>query len=450
MRSVLTTILVAAIVATGCQQVGDGKASSVSGQPVATVPTVPRFPAGLADYQIARWTKLSPTCATANSRDIPSCLRSFVEAGHVLGVVTVADGPGIGSRIDAVGNVTPTSIFQIMSMTKPFVAVAIMRLVEQGKIPSVDTPVSELPGLDDFPYKGVTLKQLLTHTSGMWYVREEQPGVMVGIAPHLTNKLDKAPDVTVRDKSLAFVARHYANPKLYPLESTSPQYSNIGYTMLGWILERVSGQPFHRLIQQEVLDPLGMKDTFFFPDSASADQRARIVDLDHRVPHSPVFDDYERLRPGWNYPSPEGGLYSTAHDLRQFLLLFRYRGQVPGQSRVLSPESVRRLVEDEVPGGDYSVVVSVRCKGRIGHTLAFFVVRAGGCPDWPGFSQGTIEHDGRFSTDFWYDPVTDRVGVFLYQAVSDYASTPGIAENDVFKQTLAAIPAATRARPNDR
>ena len=194
----------------------------------------------------------------------------------------------------------------------------------------------------------MTLKQLLTHTSGMWYVREEQPGVMVGIAPHLTNKLDKAPDVTVRDKSLAFVARHYANPKLYPLESTSPQYSNIGYTMLGWILERVSGQPFHRLIQQEVLDPLGMKDTFFFPDSASADQRARLVNLDHRVPHSPVFDDYERLRPGWNYPSPEGGLYSTAHDLRQFLLLFRYRGQAPGPSRVLSPESVRRLVRSSV------------------------------------------------------------------------------------------------------
>lgn len=176
--------------------------------------------------------QVSP-CDGTRLRDIKPCMQSFVEDGSILGLVTLVDRKGLPLQLDAVGSYKKDSIFQIMSMTKPFVSVGIMILVERGKIPSVDSKVSDLPGFRDFPYRDITIKQLLTHTSGMW----------IGTGPFLPNKLDKAPEITVRDKSLEFVARHYADPGLYPLGPTSPQYSNAGYIMLGWIIERLSEQP---------------------------------------------------------------------------------------------------------------------------------------------------------------------------------------------------------------
>ena len=158
--------------------------------------------------------------------------------------------------------------------------------------------VSRLPGFEDFPYSEITVKELLTHTSGIWYWKEPSPGVRTGIAPHLTNKLEKEPETTVRDKSLEFVARHYANPTLYPLESTTPQYSNIGYLMLGWIVERLSHRPFEQFVKETILEPLKMKDTFFFPSTASPAQQARLAELDRCLPDPLDYAHYDKTDRG--------------------------------------------------------------------------------------------------------------------------------------------------------
>ncbi len=393
---------------------------------------VPRFPLGLPARDISEWELLNPACRGTRLQDIRPCMQSFVDHGSVLGLVTLVDNGDLGVQLDAVGQYETDAIFQITSMTKPFVAVAIMTLVERGAIPSVDSRVSELEGFDDFPYRDITITQLLTHTSGIWYWKEPSPGIRTGIAPHLTNKLEKEPETTVRDKSLDFVARHYANPKLYPLQSTSPQYSNIGYTMLGWIVERLSGQTFYQFLTENILEPLEMKDTFFFPSAATPAQRARLVDLDRRLPDPLDYVHYEKTRPGWVYASPAGGLYSTAEDLAKFLRLFRYRGQIPGRLRILNESSISRLMEDQVPDGDYGDYRG----GGLGHSLGFYVIREPGCPELPGLRAGTIVHDGRFSTDFWYDSESDQIGIFLYQIVREGDSFPSLAENDAFKQIL--------------
>jgi len=403
----------------------------------AQVPRVPRFPLGLLVEDISEWDGLDQSCRGTRLQDIRPCMKSFVDYGSILGLVTLVDSRDLGVQLDAVGQYKTDTIFQIMSITKPFVAVAIMKLVEQGKIPSIDSRVSELLGFDDFPYRDVTIKQLLTHTSGMWYWKEPSPGIRTGIAPHLTNKLEKEPETTARDKSLEFVASHYANPTLYPLGSTAPQYSNIGYMMLGWIVERLSGQHFDEFVKEVILEPLEMTDTFFFPSAASPAQRARLADLDRRLPDPLEYVHYDKTRPGWVYASPAGGLYSTAEDLSQFLHLFRYRGQIPGHPRILTEASIARLMEDQIPDGDYGDYFG--CSGRVGHSLGFYVVRGPGCPDLPGLRPGTIEHDGRFSTDFWYDSERDQIGIFLYQIVRNGDSFPSLAENDAFKQMLARI-----------
>jgi CubicO group peptidase (beta-lactamase class C family) len=399
------------------------------------VPHVPRFPLGLPAENIPEWDGLDQSCKGTRLSDIRPCMQSFVDFGSILGLVTLVDDGDFGIQIDAVGNYETDTIFQIMSMTKPFVAVAILKLVEQGRIPSIESRVAQLPGLDDFPYRDITIRQLLTHTSGVWYWKEPSPGIRTGIAPHLTNRLEKEPSVTIRDKSLDYVASHYADPTRYPLELTTPQYSNIGYLFLGWIVERISGHPFEQFIQETILTPLALTDTFFFPNAASPAQRARIARLDRRLPDPLEYEHYDELRPGWEYPSPAGGLYSTASDLRKFLLLFRHRGAIPGSPRLLSEESIELLIADQIPDGDN---YEYGCNA-MGWSLGFAVIRAPGCSKAPGLRPGTIAHTGRFSTDFWYDTERDQIGIFLYQIVTNNDSTPSLAENDAFKQMLARI-----------
>ena len=203
--------------------------------------------------------------------------------------------------------------------------------------------------------------------------------------------------------------------------------------MLGWVVERLSGQPFDRFVEESILNPLGMTDTFFLPGAISAAQQARIADLDRRLPDPLEYDHYDETRPGWVYPSPAAGLYSTAKDLQQFLKLFRHGGQIPGRPRILSEASIVGLMVDQAPGDDHG------CSGQIGRSLGFSVVREPGCPNLPGLRRGTIRHIGRFSTDFWYNPERDQIGIFLYQIVLNGGSTPSRAENDVFKQMLERI-----------
>lgn len=397
------------------------------------VPRVPRFPLGREPDGSAAWDRLAPACKGTLLRDIQPCLQSFVEYGSLQGAVTLVDRRGWPVQVDGFGAYRADAIVQIQSLTKPFLSILVLKLVEQGRIPSVETRVIDLPGFSDFPYREVTIRQLLTHTSGVWYRQEPQRGVRTGIAPQLTNRFEKTPSITARDKPLREVAAHYANAALYPLGSTAPQYSNIGFTFLGWIVERMSGSTVDAYMKQVIFDPLGLHDTFFFPDSATPDQRRRIVDLDRRLPDPSDYNHYDKLRPGWRYVSPEGGLYATAADLRTFLSLFRHRGQVPGHERVLSEASIAQMMNDQA-------TVAHRCNGQQGRSLGFYVTRQGGCPDLPGLSEGTLWHQGRFSTEFWYDPLRDEIGMFLAQVVMENdIYTASLAERDIFHQMLSRI-----------
>jgi len=216
----------------------------------------------------------------------------------------------------------------------------------------------------------------------------------------------------VRDKSLEFVARHFANPKLYPLGSNDYAYSNVGYITLGWIIEKLGGEPFEQFLKKNIIDKLEMKDTFIFPSKASTEQRSRIANVDRRPPDVLDIGDYDKTRPRWRYPSPEAGLYSTAKDLRQFLSIFRHKGKIPGYSHILSEGSIKQLMEDQVPK------VNFGCDGQIGRGLGFDVTRQGGCFSMPGLDAGSIFHGGRYHTFFWYNPVKDEIGVFLLQKIT--------------------------------
>ena len=354
-------------------------------------------------------------------QDIAPCLQRFVDDGSVLGLVTLVDRNGAPLQVDAVGQYQPDTIFQVMSLSKPFVSVAILMLIEEGRIPSVDARVTDLEELSDFPYPEVTFRQLLTHTAGLWPVKGPFPAEEVsmewhGIAPHLTNRADQGPPITFRDKPLWYVARHYSNPDLYPRDSRDlSQYSNVGFLTLGWIISRLSGEPFEQFMETRIFDPLGMSDSFFFPMRETKSKRSRIATLDRRRLDPPDYDHYEETRPGWAYVSPAGGLYSTAHDLHLFLTLFRHGGQVPGKPRILTSDSIDLLIQDQLS--------PEQIPGDHGRTLGFYVVRTGESEEEPS-TPGTIFHGGRFGTWFAYNPERDEISIFLDQRVEYRGEVP--------------------------
>jgi CubicO group peptidase (beta-lactamase class C family) len=138
-------------------------------------------------------------------------------------------------------------VFKIASVTKQFTAVAILKLVEQGKIGLQDSLQKYIP---DFPSKGhtITIEHLLTHTSGIRdYMQIDFRGINM-------ERWDYTP------KQLIDSFKHYA---LAFEPGTKFSYSNSGYYLLGYIIEKVSGKPYQRYIEDNLLTPLGLTHSFF-------------------------------------------------------------------------------------------------------------------------------------------------------------------------------------------
>jgi len=140
------------------------------------------------------------------------------------------------------------SVFQIASVSKQFTAVAVMMLHEQGKLEYTDTIQKFIP---NFPYKNITIKQLLSHRSGL-------PNYMYFSGKYWKKRRDYLTNEQVLEQMIKYKPRpEFAPDKRY-------KYSNTGYVMLALIVERISGLPFHEFMEQHIFQPLGMNSTFIY------------------------------------------------------------------------------------------------------------------------------------------------------------------------------------------
>jgi CubicO group peptidase (beta-lactamase class C family) len=201
------------------------------------------------------------------------------------------------------------SIFWIASMSKPITAIAVLMLMEDGEL-SLDDPIAkylpELAGLKtaDGKTPRITIRHLLTHTSGMGEATDEESKTVRTLS-------DLIP--AFASKPLAFEA------------GSKWQYSQSGILTLGRIVEIVSGVPFEVFLRNHIFDPLGMKDTTFYLSEA---QMPRWVIPARRESEQLVPAEIALLNghpPTWrgHYPASNGGLFSTAPDytlLAQMLL----------------------------------------------------------------------------------------------------------------------------------
>ncbi len=342
---------------------------------------------------------------TERVKKIAPRMQQFVDQGVIAGAVTLFARHGEVVHHEAVGYqdaiakkpMTKDSIFQIMSMTKPVVSVAILMLAEEGKLGILERVDKYIPEFKGQPggSRPITLRDLLTHTSGL----PTQPPTQIA---DLYAKMDLP---------LAEAVKIYGKVPLDFEPGTKWQYSNMGIDTLGRIVEVVSGQPFDKFLADRIFTPLGMKDSFIF---APADKISRIA-LVHEVKDGKIQlaknlfygGDPSNYRKGAIFTGPSYSLYSTAQDLLAFYSMMLNKGTYKGK-RILSPASVETA----------SMIHTADIKAGHGQGTAFglaWEVVKDPIGTLSLLSIGTFGHGGAYGTYGWIDPTKDVVGVFLIQ-----------------------------------
>ena len=347
-------------------------------------------------------------------------MQGFVDRGRAVGIVTLVAHRGKIVHRQAVGFQDQESkrpmemgtLFHIASMTKPITGVAIMTLVDDGLVALTDPVARHLPafagvklrqraaeaavgsGMEEVraPARPITIRDLLTHTSGM---RGGYPESMKDL-------------FTNRDLTLEVAVEAFAKEHLESEPGTRWGYSNMGIATLGRIVEVVSGKPFEVYLTERVFGPLGMSDSHFFVPEGKL---GRVASIYRREQSGLIREKRYDPRPGARYAMPEGGLYSTAPDLFRLYQMMLNGGVLDGQ-RVLSKAAVE--VMTRVHTGELKAGFSP----GIGYGLGWAVVR-----NTEGMfrlnSIGTFGHGGLLKTYGFVDPAKELVGVILMQRLSD-------------------------------
>ncbi len=346
-------------------------------------------------------------------------MKQFVDDRTVAGTVILIAHHGKIAQIYAAGMadteanrpMRTDTIFQIMSMTKPVTAVAIMMLAEEGKLTLRDPVERFLPEFHNqrvtatigpdaarlgAPLRPINIRDLMTHTSGMF---DSTPNEIKGYSQQMTT-------------SLADLVRVFARQPLLFQPGTQWSYSSPGIDILGRIVEVCSGMKYEDFIEQRILKPLGMKDSFFYP---KPEQIARIAMVyenhDGKLTRSPgtiLGGDPAKYRKAAIYPAPSWGLYSTAEDLLHFYQMMLDGGSYNGR-RYLSRFSVSLMAE--VHTGD---LARSGWLGGGAYGLAWEVVKDP-FGELAGHTKGTYGHGGAFGTQGWIDPNNGLIRIMLIQ-----------------------------------
>ena len=315
----------------------------------------------------------------------------------------------------------PDAMFRICSMTKPITSVAVMMLYEEGRF-LLDDPVSKY--LPEFknpkvlvkpakgePYsipatKEITIRDLLRHTSGITYQWNEDLGPMYESAGVASGLLQY--DGTIGDS-----VKHLAGLPLLFNPGDKFEYS-LGVDVLGRLVEVVSGKPLDEFFSTRIFEPLGMKDTYFFPPDDKLDRLATAYTYYpdkglNRFPDTPIKEgsfvysaDYPSRGPKKLF-SGGAGLVSTAMDYARFCQMMLDGGKV-GNTRLLSRKSVELMTHDQL--------------GKIGPDQGFglgFGVDGVKEPLSELGSVGEFNWGGFFYTGFNIDPKEQMIVIFMAQ-----------------------------------
>lgn len=330
-------------------------------------------------------------------------LDGVIDRGEAAGFVTIVARRGKvvhhearGTRGLSVKDPMPiNTLFDVASMTKPITLTAALTLLEEGKI-SLDDPISQyLPefanpklrvGPDSVKPAGreITVRHLFTHTSG---VRDERSRAETFAFPTLQ----------------AYMADFAKLPLRY--EPGSTWLYGDSHDVLGYLVQKVSGKTLDRYVQEKVLWPLEMKDTYYWPPLTKDKYRAVLV-----VNGKDDIDSTSR-RPvaaakAATFIGGASGIYSTAADYLRLCQMLLNGGELNGE-RVLGPRTVELIRQDHLRGaGGYD---------RPGQTFGLGFAVYTDSSNY--FSKGTYFWGGSQGTLFWIDPEQELTAVLMVQVV---------------------------------
>ncbi len=329
---------------------------------------------------------------------VPAAVQPFVDKGEIAGaVMLVADGEKV-LHLSAVGQSDLASgrrmeagdLFWIASMSKPITATGVALLVDDRKL-SFDDPVEKyLPEFHGIAgaTRPITLRDLLTHTSGLGEYRVTDP--------HWT---------------LAQMAQALARLPLKFAPGSKWSYSTAGIDTLGRVVEVASGKPFAEFMQQRLFDPLGMTHTTFWPTEEQKKHLATSYVLNAqtgKLQETVISYLYggaitDAARP----PLGGAGLFSTAEDVAKFYQML-LKGGVAGGKQILKPATLAEMTRKQTG--------ELRARAGMPWGLGFCVVEDPTQMEANRtFSPGTFGHGGAYGTQSWADPTRGIVYVFMIQ-----------------------------------
>ena len=326
---------------------------------------------------------------------------------------------GQRALLPAAEPMTEDTIFDLASLTKVVATTtSVMKLVEEGRI-RLNDPVSQfIPAFEKYGKRGITIRHLLTHTSGL------RPDLELDVEFH---GADEAIRRAIEEVPTSPPGERFV-------------YSDINFFLLGDIVGRVSGERLDRYAKAHIFDPLGMTETMFLPPEAL---RARIAPTERCLalswpcgaPGVPflrgiVHDPTARRMDG---VAGHAGLFSTAADLSRFCRMLLGGGRL-GAVRILSPLTVERMTHPATPQGMRDV-----------RGLGWDIDSSYSANRGELFPIGSFGHTGFTGTSLWMDPGSKSFVVFL----SNRVHPDGKGDVTPLRARVATVAAAALLSPDD-
>lgn len=342
-------------------------------------------------FDSGRWSQVRELAEAAANAGISRLAIAVAGRGTTLNPIFVQSEQAAPSAMP----LDAESLFLVASLTKPIVAMAALLLVERGKLTLNDRVLDLLP-LKDASKKSLTLRHLLTHTSGLPDMLPDNRELRMARSPFE-----------------AFYEGTLQAAMDFP-PGRGVQYQSMGFVLLDRIIEEAVGVPTSRFIRDEIFEPCGMAaSTLGAPDAwfdGGSPRAERIVPV--QVPPEQVGGDE------WNWNSRYwrqfgaawGGLLSTPGDLAQFCLMMLSRGSVGGGG-LFSPAAIAAATTNQLGAFPDVPEADRRCRGwGLGWRM-----------QWPAHAASfgdllsplAYGHWGATGTVFWIDPQLDLAAVIL-------------------------------------
>lgn len=434
-RSVLASALAALLWTT------TSHAQAPTAAPATSAP--PRAAVGSArtSWALPRATPESVGMSTERLKRMHAGMQALVDARQVGGIVTLVarDGKMVDLQafgfqdVDARSTMKTDSIFRIASMTKPVTSVAVMMLMEEGKLTLTD-PVSRfIPAFRDMKVvtrgaagteptlqtarRQITIRDLLTHRSGLTY------GFLDNAQVGNTYRQSGVNDgLTVVEVPLAENIDLLAKAPLVSQPGAEWHYS-LSTDVLGRVVEVASGQSFDQFVQTRILTPLHMVDTSFTVSDAKWSRFVNVYTGDGkggiRAMKDPesfgntVMSPMTSYHTGKKYFSGGAGLTSTAQDYARFAQMLLNGGVLDG-TRLLSPKTVELMTTSHTLDLHLENTTTPVMGPGAEWGLGFKITSELGASQNLG-SVGMYGWSGIYGTFFWVDPKEKLVGVMMVQ-----------------------------------